>query len=108
VDLRVIDIGYEKMIDTNLKLIMIIRCFSGTPSCSSIVAKYAFIFCFADPDPQPDKMGMFPINLEEFQVIGYDENMNQNENVTGKWSDLVEFEKGNLMLDDFLPRLTYN
>jgi hypothetical protein len=106
-DLKMINIGYEKNIDTNLTLKISIQCYSGTYYCGLNFARDAFIYCFADPDPQPDKVGMFPINLEEFKVIGYDENMNQIEIVIGKWSDLVEYEKGNLIFDDFLERLIY-
>jgi hypothetical protein len=105
VDLRMIGIGYENNVATNLKLKISIQCFSGTSSCSPTMARDAFIQVFSDPDPQPDKMSMFPTDLEEFQVIGYDENMIQVENIIGKWSDLVEFEKGNLIRDDFLERL---
>lgn len=105
VELKMIDVGYEKKVDTNLRLKISIQCSPGKSHCPLTIARDAFIAGFADPDPQPDKMGMFPQNLEEFQVLGYDEKMNQVENVTGKWSDIVEFEKGNLFLDEFLQRL---
>ena len=100
-----IDISYEKNIFGHLTLKISIQCNSGPSHCGRNFASDAFISCFADPDPQPEKMGMFPKDLEEFQAVGYNQNMKQIEYIIGKWSDLVEFEKGNLMPDEFLERL---
>jgi hypothetical protein len=107
-ELIVTDIGYEIKTSTNLTLVIDIQCLSGPLHCSLTFARDAFLYVFSDPEPQPNKIGMFPNNLEEFQINGYDENMNQVETVTGKWSDLVEYEKGNLIWDDLIQRLLYH
>jgi hypothetical protein len=108
VELKMIDVVYEERTASTLNLRISIQCFPGQSICSLTIARDVFIDFFLDPEPQPEKMNMFPSGLEEFQVIGFDENMNLVENVTGRWSNLIELENGSILLDEFLKKLVYH
>lgn len=104
--LQLLDLFYERNLDNSLALRVAIRCLSSSSPCKTWMYSYSFLIVFADPEPQPEKMALFPAQLAEFKVYGYDENLNLIDSFAGKWSDLVEYEK-NMIPEDELERRLY-
>jgi hypothetical protein len=106
VNIKLLDLTYEKNLNGDLTLKAAIQCSPSVSPCKPWMSTDPFIGLFSDPEPQPEKMSLFPMELVGFKVYGYGENMNPTDSIAGKWSDLVEYEK-RLMSDDEFYGLLY-
>lgn len=94
VNIRPLDLYYEKKEGGGLVLNAHIQCLPGASPCELWMPRWAFIFNFSNPEPQPGDLAFFPSDLEGFKVHGYDASLNLLYEFSGKWSDLVEYEQG--------------
>jgi hypothetical protein len=105
-EFNILDIWYEEKGDHELILHLSIQCIPNNSSCDELSPRKVFLVSFADPEPSPDRMSIFPPNLTSFIVFGYDEKMKKVDAFTGDWQDLMAYERGELMYDELVDKLS--
>jgi len=100
VKINLVNIGYVKNEMNQQNLSIGIQCVPGSSPCKPTMMRMAFIFAFADPVPDPQRMSVFPNDLASFKVFGYDEKMKLMDAFEGKWSDLMKYERGQMPYDE--------